>query len=86
MKMMKLSLLISLVTTSLMLLNLMATSIKLVTADKKYDMHKDAEVAVNGGNFDEYFDNDGDAEAAYDGKTYALGKVVLNDKNDVVFV
>ncbi|WZL81024.1 S-layer homology domain-containing protein [Vallitaleaceae bacterium 9-2] len=60
--------------------------LKLVTADKKYDMHKDAEVAVNGGNFDEYFDNDGDAEAAYDGKTYALGKVVLNDKNDVVFV
>lgn len=56
--------------------------LKLVTADKKYDMHKDAEVALNGGSFKDYDNN----KADFKDKTYALGKVVLNDKNDVVFV
>ena len=56
--------------------------LKLVTADKKYDMHKDAEVALNGGSFKDYDKN----KADFKDKTYALGKVVLNDKNDVVFV
>lgn len=66
--------------------------LKLVTADKKYDIHADVMVYLNGSELtndsdDEYYDKD----AAYDTlndatKPFALGKVVVNDKSDVVYV
>lgn len=66
--------------------------LKLVTADKKYDIQKDVVAYLNGSKLtnttdDEYYDKDN----AYDtlnaeDKVFALGKVVLDDKNDVVRV
>ena len=64
--------------------------LNLKTADKDLDIHDDVIIYVNGSEFeDDYFGNDADEIAnkeTLNDTTYALGKVVVNDKGDVVFV
>jgi hypothetical protein len=67
------------------------SDLTLVTADRDIEIDEYAEIHLNGESADKYFDSssdydDGIGDSDYDGKTFALGKVVLNNKNDVVYV